>query len=166
MALVSLNRCILISKIYNKVTMQNPNKTTVSFNLYDFDYEVDDLTALKNISNGEFSKKGSTKLIGPEGRPVKIVSARNMWTIKSDLESEVEVEEHLDRVFAILAPYKESIKALLSNTDAKTMFRCTLYYREFSQGIQLSNKQLDTMAELGAILDLDIYFLGDENGGE
>lgn len=130
----------------------------VSFDIYDFNFSFSNLSELVKLPNSSLTKKGEVKLSGPSDRPARITATQNMWSLSSDLDRSVNVEMHIDRLLHILMPHKQLIEKLA--TESNIMFRCTLLLQDSQPGINLSNEQLWHVTELGASIDLDVYFLG------
>lgn len=130
----------------------------VSFEIYDFNDDPAHLTEVIGLKPSGVSRKGQLVKIGSKDKKVEVMASQNVWRLDSTLGPAVALEQHIDGLLKILAPHANKISQELA--DYRIKFRCTLLYEDSRPGITLTKNQLQQIADLGADLDLDFYFLG------
>ena len=138
--------------------MRSKDTIRVSFEIFDFGNDPADLTKSLGIEPSSISRKGEEKLVGPSERPARVKVVQNMWSLDSELDASEGVERHVDALLAKLMPHRQEIKKITEAASAR--FRCTLLLEDPRPGISFSPEQSKQMADLNAVLDLDIYFTG------
>ncbi|HSW66303.1 MAG TPA: DUF4279 domain-containing protein [Bacillota bacterium] len=141
--------------------MKSKNIIRASFEIYGFNHDPSELTLRLGVTPSSVSKKGEMRLIGSSDRPAKLKVTQNTWSLDSTLDTSYDLEQHIEQLLGALTPHKEEIKKVTNVSKAR--FRCTLLLDDPRPGFIFSQKQLSSMSELNAILDLDFYFLGDSN---
>jgi hypothetical protein len=126
------------------------NRTRVALVVYDYDDNFDQLT--------DFLKIQPTAV--HEAAPGRV----RLWELRSGISEPEPLEDHLDDLLEKLRPSA----AQLSELSKK--YRCKisvgLEYYELNPEIELGHEALQSLAELGVSLWLDIYNLSEDTTGK
>lgn len=83
-----------------------------------------------------------------------IIEKNNGWLLHSGLPKTAPLEEHIEAILAILAPFKEKIRSLSS---ADTVELSCVVYAARPPSLNFEQSTIARLAELGASLDIDLY---------
>ena len=81
------------------------------------------------------------------------------WQFESGFDDTHPIEEHLNKLFAVLEPLKSSLLELNQNYDL--YLQCVGYFPPSGHGIHLDHQMVVKAAELGLAFDLDFYYVSD-----
>lgn len=132
------------------------DKTHVTFSASNYAAEASVISKLMQCDPTSILVVGQPKPNVPT-----MLSRANMWILNSPLPRTAHVEEHLEALLPLLETRAEAIEELVKVHQADIGINCSIYYRDFTPGIHLSQSLLKRIAALGLYLDLDLYFLGD-----
>ncbi|GFE69891.1 DUF4279 domain-containing protein [Chroococcus sp. FPU101] len=124
----------------------------VSLTLTGLDLKPDKITDKLRINPSKIWYKGD--LIYPKG---KICYSNNGWSLKSNLESSSELEEHIQSIFKQLQPVWSVLKNLCSLYQ--TEINCVVYVSEQVPSIHFNPEIIKQIHQLNAALDVDLYVL-------
>ncbi len=98
----------------------------------------------------------------PNARFPKMTHRIHKWQLCGPLDSSFHIEQHLAALLHLLEPHSEAIKAASKLWNGG--INAAIYYQDSTPGIHLSAKTLELVAHMNLSIDLDLYFLQDENG--
>ena len=82
------------------------------------------------------------------------------WVLNSGLALSVHVDDQLVALLSVLSQRTDRVRDTISRFPSH--IRCAIYYRDFTPGINLSEKVIRDTASLGLSIDFDLYFLGED----
>ncbi len=117
---------------------------------------------------------GVTRLIGmkptsigipgqPNAQFPKMIHRVHKWQLYSPLDSSAHIERHFEALLHLIESHKEAIKAA-TELWSSGLNAAVYYHQDFTPGIHLSAKTLKLVADMNLSIDLDLYFLPNENG--
>lgn len=103
-----------------------------------------------------------------KGDPIKGNSGplrnHSRWALKSPLKSESPVEDQLDALITILESHASGIQAVLARFP--TSIWCAMYCKSANPVVRFSDRLLARIAALHLPMDLDVYFIRENQTNE
>jgi hypothetical protein len=132
------------------VTTESENKprTLVSFRIFAPELDPDKVSQVLGLVPDRTHRKGDYPRNNPKYFPYK----HGMWGLHSQLPREEPFTAHLESLLAILEPKQKQILELSETNNVD--FFCSLFWQS---GFQLPPRLLRQIANLGAVLGVDVY---------
>ena len=115
------------------------------------DLELPQLAGLEGIEGSEIWVKGT-----PTGFQTRLHRDTG-WRLGSGLTGKAELEDHLDALFARLAPHHQSLLPLTRIKGVVSQVNCVLYAHSYQAGQHFSAVHIAEATMLNASIDFDIY---------
>jgi len=106
-----------------------------------------DLSPTNEWSEGDINPKN--------GRPYKFMS----WQLESGLDDKHPINEHIEKLLAILQPHKNTLIELSKKYNL--CIQCVGYFHPSNHGIHLDNETIQRVSNLGLSFDMDFYYISD-----
>lgn len=136
--------------------MKTQDELYVSFVIYDFGVNPDQISAQLGLKPNETAKKGEVK--GKNSR--SLVSQNDIWKLTSKLEPSREINEHIQHILDILDSEIDKVKKVTSRYESH--IKIGAYLHSVNSGVFLNQDVLKRLSEYSLSLDLDIYCLADK----
>ena len=81
------------------------------------------------------------------------------WNLESGLDDTHRIEEHIEALFAVLEPLKDTLSKLAD--EYEYCIQCVGYFPASNHGIHLDKGTMKKVENLGLSLDYDFYFVDD-----
>lgn len=140
--------------MYHDPQLQNEYKAW--FLIRGFEFHPRELTKQIGIEPTDIKVKGEYRIVNPKTSH-KMLNKENLWILYSSLPHNVPIEQHIEHLLNKIRPSKQNFIRIAKQYSLE--FTCAIYYYEANPGINLTNKILREIAELGIELGLDIYCL-------
>lgn len=88
-------------------------------------------------------------------KPYKFMS----WQLESGLDDTRPLDEHINKLFAILEPFEKELNELGHKYDL--CIQGVGYFPPSGHGIHLDKNMIQKSANLGVSVDMDFYYIGD-----
>lgn len=115
------------------------------------DLEFPRLAGLEAIEGSEVWVKGT-----PTGLRSRVHKGTG-WSLRSGLTGQANLEDHLDALFARLAPLHQILLPLTRMSGVVSQVNCVLYAHTYQAGQHFSAVHISEAAKLNASIDFDIY---------
>ncbi|MBI2328033.1 DUF4279 domain-containing protein [Candidatus Curtissbacteria bacterium] len=129
------------------------NEIRAYFSVYPKNIAPEELTKLIGLKPYKTHLKGDpvvqNNLEGPKFKD-------NFWSIKSQADPSVSLEEHLENLLDQLRPYKNKILQYTGDMYKELAF--TIFCNEGRPGVHINKKLLQELTDYGIEIDMDIYF--------
>ena len=130
------------------------DKAHVAFCVFGFGDNPSVVTELMGVEPTEVWAKGDPTT----GHPA-VARNHSRWVLKSPLDLERDVEDHIEALLSILERRSAAVFKVAERFD--TQITCAVYYADFTPGIHLSEDLIRRVAALGLCIDLDLFFFGE-----
>ena len=96
--------------------------------------------------------------IGDRRANTTIVERSHGWIVDSQCDRDASFSEHLSALMERILPFSSNIHSL--RNECSIELSCVLYSHAANPGLWIDRQTMQSLAALGAELDVDIYFLG------
>ena len=136
--------------------MPQTDELQVTFKVVGFGVPPEEITGELGLEPSRSWRKGD--LCGDRG----IACTHDRWELASPLGGDAKFEAKLVALLDLLETNAEGVRALCERLDGEISV-VGYFHETFSPGFHVSDTVLSRLVDLGVSLDLDLYFLGEEN---
>ncbi len=137
------------------------NENHITLKLFNFICSPDDLTKELGLVPTKTGIKGQEFFIGSQVKKIKKVWPHNYWEYRVIKKEKNWVSEHVNQfIDNIIKPKEEKLKDIITSCEAELSI-VQYYYCGCNPGFHFDNEKLQSITNIGASLDLDIYCLSE-----
>lgn len=134
--------------------MATIGRVRASLRVFGDTLEPDEVSALLGRPPTRQHRKGD-KVQGRPGSGRDAIEPTGAWILDSALPERVEVEEHIEVLFASLSNDMDEWSSLTDRFSAS--IHCSLFLDQYNEGFELSPRVAQALAERGLVIAFDIY---------
>ena len=138
------------------------NENHVSLKLFEFAESPVELSARLKLEPTQTALKGEESGVGPEPRRVKRPYPWNFWEYCWTRNEERFVGDLIEEFMAqIVEPRMDALREVIATCGAELSV-VQYYYTGCNPGVHFSRRTVNTLAYIGAEIDVDIYCLSED----